>query len=220
MLTLAGDAIGSAIVTVVATDDRYMEDANQEPTPPQPPGRDECSLSIPIPLFGALFTDQGDVEPLLVLESTIPINAGADRILAPSSIDFGGNEPFSIGAQLTSGTSGGSVPSLIAVANRGQSNRFTFRWEVVNVPGAADIVDVVILNRDASVAQYLIIPSLSNRVPAITRAGQLIHVSNTVVPGTYTFRVSLTDELCGDVFQDEVSHTLIPKFEVLGPAGP
>lgn len=188
-LTLGLSAAGSLAVTLVVTD-TFVSEGNTMTV------NASCEQNILIPF------------------ALLPPN---DQILFPVAADFIGGTPFSQGASLLSGQSSGSVPALIANVNRGSQDDVSVVWELARVPAAGRLEDVTILNPNSLVMNYRISPNPEAKVPTITSAGQLVPVSNVVVPGTYTFRVTVTDLICGDIHQDEVSHILIPGFKMLGP---
>lgn len=156
-------------------------------------------------------------QTLSISGSSLPINAGADRILFPAAVDFGGSVPFSQGAYLASGQ-GGAVPAIRVIVDRGRDPGPRFHWEIVRVPARARIEDVSLANSDTDVMTYWIAPNPEASVPTITRSGHSVPVSNIVVPGRYTFRITVSypDFGCGSrVLIDEVSHTLIPPFDIV-----
>lgn len=189
-LTLGASALGSVTITLVVTDTF----ASGETTISV-----DASCELNITITGI---------PLI-------INAGPDRVLFPRSVDFGGSVPFSPGAYLASGQPGGAVPAMTAIANRGPNSRFTVAWEVVGVPAQARIEDISLTNADSLNMTYWIAPNPNGEVSAIVSTGQLVTLSNIVVPGTYTFRVTMQDVCTGDVAFDEVAHTLIPSFDIV-----
>ncbi len=187
VLTVDGSAIGSSTIEVVVTDVVGGEVVSQA----------TCRLILQINAVDDLFP-----------------NAGADRIFFPNATDFGGRTPFSEGAYLASGQAGGAVRTLIAVSNRGREGSLTYQWELVSVPNGARFEDVGLANADSQVLTYWIAPNPNVEMNTIVSTGQSATISNVVAPGSYTFRITVTDLESGDAAADEVVHTLIPGFAI------
>lgn len=146
-------------------------------------------------------------------------NARADQSAVPAAADFGGSSPFSAGASLISGQTGGALPTIFAqIFPRPADFDFDVMWEVVGVPPQARIEDVLIESIGVTL-EYRIAPNPEARVPANTSDGQLVTLSNVVVPGTYTFRFTVHALMSGITACDEVALTLIlpAEVEVDGP---
>ncbi len=168
-------------------------------------------------IFGVMGSDS----VVLTVEPGDPgfsVTAGADRVLSPNSVDFGGSAPFAAGAQLQSGLGGGQVPGIMANVIGNTSGSVAYFWEKIAVPDGADLIDVTILNSSAQSMTYLVIPALSNTVSTILDIGVAGANTNTVVPGEYRFRVTAQDLMSGEFDSVEVSHTLVAPFAI--PASP
>ncbi len=203
-ITLDGSAIGSSTVSVTATD--TVTDDNGTPD-------DDSDDMTTTETATAMCTVTINTNPLSV-------NAGADRILFPNTTDFGGAAAFSAGGQMTSGATGGTVPTITGVVNRGDDSDVSVNWEIVSVPTGASVNDVTILNSSSRNMTYLIIPTLTNTASTILNTGVSGSNTNTVIPGSYTFRVTVSDLITGDTANDEVVHTLIPGFAIAAAATP
>ena len=207
-ITLSDSALGSVTIMVTATDtvvdDNGTPDDDTDDMTTTEEATDSCTVTVD--------------------EDAFTINAGADRILFPNgggtTMDFGTAAAFAAGGQLQSGRTGGNVPAIVGVVNRGNDSDVSVSWEVISVPTGANVADVQILNTSSLSMTYLIIPALSNSASTIINTGIAGANTNTVIPGTYSFRVTAVEVATGETASDEVAHTLIPAFTIPAAASP
>ncbi len=154
---------------------------------------------------------------------SLVVEAGDDIRAIPTTEDFMDDVPFADGALLTSGQAGGLIEGLSGAGSdpAHSVSDATFSWTPFAVPAPvagddSSPPDVLILTPDSPTTDFHI-----RTVPkqiALRSSGLAGVYYNRVVPGEYTFLLTVTNPIGPDsenVEDDTVQRTITPGFEVL-----